>query len=448
MNFLYPAAFFGLTSIIVLILLSLWRLRPVKTIVPSVRLWREIPDRLPPVRSWHRPRANVSLMLQVLVAAALVFAMAGPGFTRLAPAPRRIAVVVDGSAAMSPRKEAVQRELDKLDRSDDLVFVPTLDLAVSEAKTVVYISDRAPAWNPPAGVNFQLVLVGGPLKNVGIVDAGVENGKLFLRLSSPAEVRVAVDGAERRLPASAFHLADVPADARRIEASLDPDDFTEDDRVLLEREAARIDVGLEGRPDRAILAAIEADPRARVVRGGSPRVLIRIGSASGKAPLVVDVDPPDGVESWGPPETISLAKHPLTEGMEAEDVKTAQVGTLAGPVDAALILSGGKPVAAVRKPGEIAVAARYAESGWPATPSFPIFWSNVIGYGASGAAAWRAQGLLDESASRPGLERKTLDPGALGTRPLVPLRNDLTAVSIALAALLLAVLWVVERRTG
>jgi hypothetical protein len=154
------------------------------------------------------------------------------------------------------------------------------------------------------------------------------------------------------------------------------------------------------------------------------------------------------VESWGPPETISLAKHPLTEGMEAEDVKTALVGTLAGPVDAALILSGGKPVAAVRKPGEIAVAARYAESGWPATPSFPIFWSNVIGYGASGAAAWRAQGLLDESASRPGLERKTLDPGALGTRPLVPLRNDLTAASIALAALLLAVLWVVERRTG
>ena len=454
MSFLYPAAFAGLASVLVLILLSLWRLRPMKTVVPSVRLWREIPDRLPPVRSWHRPRANVSLMLQVLVAAALVFAMAGPGIEHMAPAPRMIAVIVDRSPAMIPRQEDVTRELAKLESGDGVLTYEglhldtraTLDLAASQVKTIVYVSDRASTWVPPEGVTLHTVLVGGPLRNVGIVDAGVADGKLFLRLSESAEVRVSFGGPARTLPSSTFHLVDVPADVLRIDASVGPDDFKQDDQVILTREVGRIDVGFEGRPDRAILAAVEADSRARVVRGGSPRVLIRIGSASGKAPLVVDVDPPDGVESWGPPETISLVRHSLTEGMEREDVKLAQVGTLAGPVDAPLILSGGKPVAALRKPGEIAVAARYAEGGWPATPSFPIFWSNVIGYGASGAAAWRAQGLLDESASRPGLEKKPLVPGALGPRPLVPRRNDLTAGAIGLAALLLAVLWIVERR--
>ena len=473
MSFLHPAAFAGLASVLLLILLSFWRQRPARVIVPSVRLWERIPDRLPPVRSLRRPRASVSLLLQILVATALVTAMAGPGLTRERPAPRRIAVVIDSSAYMVPRMDDIGREVAKLDRTDDIRIIdtalmrrsagyfisdsgvydprPALELAASEAKEIVFISDRAPSWSPPAGVKLHVVLVGGPLRNVGIVDATVEADLLFVRLSAPSELSVSFDGVERAREPDSVHLMRVPDNTKRIEAWIPADDFILDDRVVLERGEARIDVGFEGRPDAMILAAIESNPRARVVRGGSPRLLIRIGSAPGRipAPFVIDVEPVDGVESWSSPGELSIAKHPLTEGLDPRDLAFVEVGKLAGPVESAIFYSGGAPVAAVRRPGEMVLAARYASTGWPTRRSFPIFWANVLDYSASGIGAWRAKGLLDETASQPGLVRRPLDPGALEARPLAPHRSDLTAGSVVLAALLLGLLWVVEfRRSG
>lgn len=473
MNFLHPGAFFALASILLLILLSLWRQRAARVVVPSVRLWERIPDRLPPVRSLQRPRATISLLLQILIATILVFAMAGPGCTQMKPAPRRIAVVLDTSAYMEPRVDDVRRELGKLDPSDDLIFIetdsltrrrglvkftvssdrvadprPALDLAASESKEILFISDRAPDWSPPPGATLHLALVGGPLNNTGIVDAGVEKGKLFLRLSAPAEVEVTVGTQTRRLPPALFHLVDVADDATSIGAKLASDAFAADDRVTLQREEGRIDVGFEGRPDAAILAAIESNPTARVVRGGSPRLLIRIGTAVDPtaAPVVIDVDPKEGVASRSEPREISVARHPLVEGVEAEDLKFTEVGLIAEPIGVPLIFSGGAPLAALRRPGAIVLAARYAASGWPARPSFPIFWSNVLRYSASATGTWRAKGLLDEAATSPGQERKPFDPGALAARPLAPRRSDLTGGFIAFAAALLVLLWWVESR--
>ena len=475
MNFLHPAAFAGLASLLVLILLSLWRQRPATGIVPSVRLWERIPDRLPPVRALRRPRASLSLLLQMVVATALVVALAGPGIVRHQPAPRRITVVVDSSAYMAPRTNDVGRELSKLDSSDEIHTIetgslrrsegrhgyhelsmasvvdpgPALDLAASEATEIVYVSDRRPSWSPPPGVSLHLVLVGGPLDNTGIVDAGVEDGKLFLRLSRSAEVEVAIGNAATKRPPAIFHLIEVPAGATRITASLAPDAFTADDRVEVERSEGRVDVGFSGRPDASILAAIESNPAARVVRGGAPRLLIRIGEGRGgaSAPVVVDADPREGVATWSAPGEISVAPHELTEKVEAEDMKLTEVGTLGEPAETPLMFSGGKPFAALLKRGEIVIAAKYASAGWPARPSFPIFWANVLRYAASGAGAWSAKGLLDEAASRPGLERMALDPGKFQARPLATLRTDLSGASIALAALLLAVLWFFESRS-
>jgi len=477
-SFLHPGAFAGLASILLLILLSLWRRRPTRFVVPSVRLWERIPDRLPPVRSMRRPRAGISLILQILVAAALVTAMAGPGRVRPRPAPRRIAVVVDLSAPMIPRMDDARRELAKLDAADDIVLIespslarhegvgnpaalkpveragdpgPALDLAASEAKQLVFVGDRTPAWSPPPGVKLHLVLVGGPLRNVGIVDANVGSGKLFLRLSAPAEVELKLDGRARRLTGSVAYLVEIPEGTSRIEASLAPDEFPADDRVVLEREGGPVEVEFEGRPDRAIRAAIEANPRARIVRNGNPRLRIRVGAPPGPAaaPVVVEIDPAAGVEEWLEPGNLAVAPHPLTRGVEPEDLRFSQVGRLAGPVEAVLIHGpGGVPVAAVRRPGEIVLAVRYASTGWPDRPSFPIFWANVVEYAGFGAGAWRARGLLDEAASRLGTERRPLDPAALGERPLAPVRTDFTGGSIVLAGLLLALLWGVERRSA
>jgi hypothetical protein len=296
-------------------------------------------------------------------------------------------------------------------------------------------------------VKLHLALVGGPLRNVGIVDAGVDNGRLFLRLSTPAAVDVTVDGISRRLPSASFHLMDLSAGATRIEASVAGDDFVGDDRVELTRTEGRVEVGFEGRPEPAILAAIEANPSARIVRGGKPRLLIRVGSAAPSgAAVIVDVDPPEGVDTRMAPGALSTAAHPLMEGVDVADLRFLEVGRLAGPVDTALITSDGAPVAALRRPGEIVLAVRFSTSGWPASRSFPIFWANVLRYAASGIGEWRAKGLLDEAASRPGMDRKPFDPAALDAPPLAPARTDLTPGAVALAAALLALLWRLERR--
>jgi hypothetical protein len=324
---------------------------------------------------------------------------------------------------------------------------PALDLAAAEAKQVVFVSDRAPTWSPPPGVTLHSALVGGPLRNVGIVDAGVDNGRLFVRLSSPAEVNVTVDGASRRLPSASFHLVELPANAARIDASVAADDFSGDDRVELIRTDTSVEVGFEGRPEPAILAAIEANPSARVVRGGKPRLLIRVGSAApSDAAVVVDVDPPEGVDTRMAPGALSTSAHPLMEGVDVADLRFLDVGRLAGPIETALITSNGAPVAALRRPNEIVLAVRFSTSGWPASRSFPIFWANVLRYSASGIGEWRAKGLLDEAASRPGMDRKPFDPAALDARPLAPARTDLTPGAVALAAALLALLWRLERR--
>ena len=143
---------------------------------------------------------------------------------------------------------------------------------------------------------------------------------------------------------------------------------------------------------------------------------------------------------------MSVASHPLTEGVAPEDLKFADVGKVTAPIESPLFLSGGEPFAALRSPGEIVIAARWSTTGWAARPSFPIFWANVINYAASGAGAWTASGLLDEAASRPGTDQIPLDLGPNWERPVAPVRTDLTAVAIALAGLLLAALWSVERR--
>jgi hypothetical protein len=161
----------------------------------------------------------------------------------------------------------------------------------------------------------------------------------------------------------------------------------------------------------------------------------------------VDIDPTEGVEGWFNAAGVLTIGHPLTEGTEREDYRFIEVGHVSNPVESAFLVAlKGVKCGVVRGPGHIILAVRYATSGWPASRSFPIFWANVLRYSASGIGEWRAKGLLDEAASRPGMDRKPFDPAALDARPLAPARTDLTPGAVALAAALLALLWRLERR--
>lgn len=473
MTFGNPAAFWGLAALAVPLLLSFWRRRPRPVPVPSVRLWKRVPDRVPPVRSLRTPRMNLLLLVQVLAIAAAVTGAAAPAAVRVEPAPRRIAVVVDTSPAMEARREAVARELAKLSARDEVAIFDSVSLrrghsapaagttrrdpatalsfAVSEAPIVIWISDRPSGWTPPAGVRYIEALVGGPLANVGIVDANVDGSKLFVRLSVQAPLTAKVDGLAKSLAAAETFLIPLPADAQAIDLSVPADAFPADDRVILKREAGPVDVAMEGRPDPSIRAAVRACPWARWVTSPNPKVLIRVGADPGpaEADVVVDVDPRTGLVSrWGPPGRISVSDAGFARSIPAEEVVVREVGVLEDPWDRPVLASDGAPFAASDREGKRwVVAARFGPQDWPVHPSFPIFWARLL-ESAAGGGGWKAEGLLDAESSRPGMERRPLEPSALGEPPRKARRHDLVPGFLTAAAILLVAAWILENRTA
>ena len=100
MTFETPAAFWALASLALLILFSLWRQAAARVTVPSLALWKKIPERNPPVRALRRPRWRFELLIQALAIAAAVAALAGPYRETSETQPLRVAIVLDGSARM------------------------------------------------------------------------------------------------------------------------------------------------------------------------------------------------------------------------------------------------------------------------------------------------------------------------------------------------------------
>src|SRR6185295_4600179 len=73
-----PAALWGLSSLLLLVLFSLWRQAAARVVVPSLLLWKKIPERNPPVRALRRPKWRLDLLLQAFAIAAAIGALAGP----------------------------------------------------------------------------------------------------------------------------------------------------------------------------------------------------------------------------------------------------------------------------------------------------------------------------------------------------------------------------------
>ena len=70
MSFGSPGALWGLSTLLLLILFSLWRQASARVIVPSLLLWKQIPERNPPVRALKRPRWRLELLVQALAISA------------------------------------------------------------------------------------------------------------------------------------------------------------------------------------------------------------------------------------------------------------------------------------------------------------------------------------------------------------------------------------------
>ncbi len=432
MNFQAPGALWALLSLVLLALFSLWRQAAVRVTVPSLLLWKRIPERNPPLRALRRPRWRMELLLQALAAAAAVTALAGPYFSTDVPPPRKVALVFDTSARMSAggRLEKAKEEAGRLvgrlrpgdetvvywaspsprrgGRIDDVRVVhahvdtaPLLAAARRETENVIYVSDRA-----PEGV--RAALFGGEGGNIGIEEFSADDREVFARIVN--------HGPARRVPLRMAY------GSRSLQRDIDlasgltgwhtRADFSGADEVSLELAAAdhfplddaaravrlgpalRV-VSVTGRNHPLLVRARESIPGVAVRRGGGEALVsVGVDEEAGKAALRVSVESPAPAFV---PQRFALAEHRLTAGMRGEEVVSAAAGELKEVPQGAepLFYADGKLVGAFWD-GAVRLSFEMNPSGWPATPSFPIFWANVVD-----AAAKRSRSFAVVRAGRP-----------------------------------------------
>lgn len=481
MKFETPAALWGLASLLLLVLFSLWRQAAAKVTVPSLALWKKIPERNPPVRALRRPKWRFELLLQAFAIAAAIGALAGPYRETSELKPRRIAIVIDTSARMaagnrlqefktlasalvkdklqgdeiswlaaSPSPRRVQDPAEIRSADGHVELEPLLAAARAGADHVVLFTDR-----PVDGA--KLILRAAPADNVGIVAFTATDEEVFIRIVNhgaprPIPVELAAGDLKVRdtIPAGklVWSRRGDYSKASSVKVSLGvADSFPLDDAVEAVRLAeGTTTVSVAGLLHPQILKAIRAVP------GGSLR------SGDGPARLAVGVDAPPGLGDLRIrliPAQVRLsgeavvANHPLMADLDKRGKELAQVFGELPPGDRGgqpLLTVGGKVAAAVNGK-DVRLCVDIAEWG-NSLPSLPIFFANAVEVargGASKLTVVRAS-LLDERESDTAGIRRDLewDPGAPTGRE--PRRHGYGGVAAGAALALLLLAWLMQLR--
>jgi hypothetical protein len=101
MAFLAPLAFLGLLIAIPIILLYMLRLRRREVVISSTYLWQQVLEDREANTPWQRLRRNALMLLQLLILALMVLALARPFMTVPAYTAGRTALLLDASASMN-----------------------------------------------------------------------------------------------------------------------------------------------------------------------------------------------------------------------------------------------------------------------------------------------------------------------------------------------------------
>lgn len=101
MSFLSPVALFGLLLAVPIILMYMLRLRRREQVVSSTFLWQQVLQDQEANTPWQRLRRNLLLLLQLLILAALILALARPFVLVPAISAARVAIVLDASVSMA-----------------------------------------------------------------------------------------------------------------------------------------------------------------------------------------------------------------------------------------------------------------------------------------------------------------------------------------------------------
>jgi hypothetical protein len=416
MSFEAPAALWGLLSLALLVLFSLWRQAAVRAVVPSLSLWKRIAERNPPLRALRRPKWRVELLLQALAVAAIVTALAAPFLTGGRPRPRKVALVLDTSARLLAGdrigriREEAQRLLERL-RGDEVALFAALPSprriaspdelkAVQAHVDVAVLLEAAAQWAPhvvlfsdraPGGV--RAALFGVEPGNVGIVEFAVTDDEVFALLANhgaPREVAWGLrqDGREVSgkvsLPTglTPWSRRGSFGGASRVGLGLVAGDaFALDDRA----EAVRLwpavtSVSVSGRHVPLLEHALRSVGGVTLRRGGG-EALVSVGVDEAPGPAAVRVHwrtPATGF----PAKTVQALPHALTERIEGNELRGVLMDeVLPAGAHAPLLKADGKTVMALQG-SDLYLCVETDPGKWPSLPSFPIFWANVVSHAA------------------------------------------------------------------
>jgi hypothetical protein len=305
MEFANPAALFGLLGLIPIFLLGFLRIRPRRVAVPSLTVWRMLPERPPPLREMKRPRFTLQLILIAAGFAAGVLAIAGPSllFHRNEPLsavvaldtrPRMLTRHADGRTSFDRALDEIRRMAGELEADDRILLFaqqqtllrlesgPSIDLsglragsAGSFEETLARAHEAGPKFfaitDRPREGPGEKILVGDPRAlNTGIADATPDGFVRLIHTGPPREARVSIDGAERSVrleTGSTTLLAGRPI--REIKL-LEDDSLAEDNVAVASMAPGRgeLTVGYSGsRRHDSMIRAMQKLPGARVVPG-------------------------------------------------------------------------------------------------------------------------------------------------------------------------------------
>jgi hypothetical protein len=412
-----PAAFWGLSSLLLLVLFSLWRQASARVTVPSLALWKKIPERNPPVRALRRPRWRFELLLQALAIAAAVAALAGPYRETQELQPLRVALVFDTSARLraddrltkaiqkaaalpflkddqivvyaaspSPRRLESRREVAPLDEHVDLE--PLLAAARAGSDHVVLYSDR-----PAPGA--KLSLLAAPADNVGIVEFTATNDEVFVRIVNhgspkPIPVELVAGGTTLRetIPAGEHrwsHRADYSkADSVRVTLGV-ADSFPLDNVVEATRlSELRTSVSIAGLMEPQLVKALRSIPGVTLTSGTGPAtVAIGVDAPPGPGDFRVWIFTPAAMLH----EEALIAKHPLTADLERRGGEFPLGELPAGERGGEPLIRAGGKVAAALRGKELRLSIDVHEWG-KGLHSLPIFFANVVDVARAGASGF------------------------------------------------------------
>ena len=138
MNLLTPAALFLGFLALPIIVLYMLRLRRREVKVPSTMLWQMVIRDREANRPWQRLRRNILLLLQLLILAALAFALARPVLATRSIAKGNIIIILDASASMNATDVTPSRFDQALDEVHEIIDA----LDVNSQITIVLASNE------------------------------------------------------------------------------------------------------------------------------------------------------------------------------------------------------------------------------------------------------------------------------------------------------------------